>query len=520
MKPIVLTILDGWGYGSPSESNAIYNAKIPNIKKVEKEYPWCLLQPSGITVGLPWKEAGNSEVGHVIIGAGRIVYQHLSIISSEIDNGKFFNNPAFLKAIEHAKKNNSTLHLMGLISSGNVHSYLEHVYALLDLARQNSVEKLSLHLFADGKDAPPKEGKKIIFHLIEHLPNPQWKVATIVGRSLAMDRSRDWQKTEIAYKLMTEGIGEKTFDPIEKLQEFYDKDITDDYIPPIVVVNENQEPLSLIKDNDAIVFFNFREDSARQITKAFVKPDFDKFLRKPLSNLLFCTMTKYDEDLPIEIAYPSFSVKNHLVEVLNRYNKKVLKVAETEKYGHVTYFFNGYQEEPYPNETRKLIPSKAVLHYDEAPEMQAEKISEEIVRGVKEKYDLIVANFANADTMGHTGNLKAAVEAAEYIDKALKPIIDLAEKDECILIITADHGNIEQMIGLFSGGAKTQHTTNPVPFYLIGKEFKKPAANLSMQAGWGTPQGMPSDIAPTILDLMQIPKPVEMTGESLLGILK
>jgi len=515
MKPIVLTILDGWGYGSPSEANAIYNAKIPNIKKVEEKYPWCLLQPSGITVGLPWKEAGNSEVGHVIIGAGRIVYQYLSIISSEIDNGKFFNNPAFLKTIEHAKKNNSTLHLMGLISSGNVHSYLEHVYALLDLARQNSVEKLFLHLFADGKDAPPKEGKKIIFHLIEHLPNPQWKVATIVGRSLAMDRSRDWQKTEIAYKLMTEGIGEKTQDPISKLQEFYDKDITDDYIPPIVVVNENQEPISLIKDNDAIIFFNFREDSARQITKAFIKLDFDKFLRKPLSNLLFCTMTKYDEDLLTEIAYPPFSVKNNLVEVLDRYDKRVLKVAETEKYGHVTYFFNGYREEPYANETRKLIPSKTVLRYEEAPEMQAEKISEEIVRGVKEKYDLIVANFANADVMGHTGNLKAAVEAAEYIDKALKPIIDLAEKDECILIITADHGNIEQMIGLFSGGAKTQHTTNPVPFYLVKKGLK-PNKNIDHR----NPQGMPSDIAPTILDLMQIPKPPEMTGESLLNILK
>lgn len=520
MKPIILTILDGWGIGEPEKTNPIHLAKILNFKKIEQFYPFCSLQASGEAVGLPWKEAGNSEVGHLTIGGGRTVYQYLPRISMDIENETFFTNPAFVKTIEHVKKHNSTLHLMGLISSGNVHSYLEHVYALLELARRNNVDNLRLHLFTDGKDAPLKEGIKIVSSLEQKLKNPNWKIASIIGRNYAMDRNQNWDRTEMAYNLIVDGIGEKTFNPIERIREYYDQDIVDTYIKPVVITDDDQNPIGIVKNNDAIIYWDFREDSARQLTEAFVKKDFNKFNRKPIDNLLFCAMTEYEKGLPIEIAYLPKKIANHLTEILNQYNKKVLKIAETEKYAHVTYFFNGNQEDPFPNETRKLITSNVVTHYDETPEMQAEKITETILEGIKENYDLIIANYANADMIGHTGNLKAGIEAVEAIDKALESLIKLAERGECILIITADHGNIEQMVSLRTGELKTEHTLNPVPFYLVGKEFKKPAANLRMQAGWGAPQGMLSDIAPTILALMQIPQPPEMTGKSLLDVLK
>jgi len=519
MKPVILAILDGWGINaSSSKNNAVAQARIPNLEEVEKNYPFCSLQASGIAVGLPWNEAGNSEVGHLIIGSGRIIYQYLPRISMDIRDGNFFKNPAFLQIINHIKKNNSTLHLMGLISSGSVHSYLEHLYGLIELANQNNIEKMNLHLFTDGRDAPLKEGKKILVAIQEKLKNPNWKIATIIGRYFAMDRNQNWDRTEIAYNLLTSGAGEKTNDLIAKINEFYEQEITDPYIKPIVVVDESQEPAGLIKDNDAIIFFNFREDSARQLTEAFVKTNFNEFVRKPISNLLFCAMTEYEKGLPVEIAYPPIEIKNHLTEVLNNAGKRVLKLAETEKYAHVTYFFNTNNEEPYPNEKRILIPSKIVAHYDENPEMQADKVTETAVKELK-NYDLIVINYANADMIGHTGNFDAAIRAAEYLDKAVKPLIELAEKGECVLIITSDHGHFEEMINLQTGEIMTEHTTNPVPFYLIGKEFKIKNPSFA-KAPEGKPQGLLSDIAPTILDLMQIPQPSEMTGVSLLGVLK
>ncbi|MFH1129397.1 MAG: 2,3-bisphosphoglycerate-independent phosphoglycerate mutase [Patescibacteria group bacterium] len=527
MRPIILTILDGWGIGEPEQTNPIYRAKISNLKKIEQLYPFCSLQASGGAIGLPWKEAGNSEVGHLTIGSGRTIYQYLPRISMDIENETFFTNPAFLKTIDHVKKYNSTLHLIGLISSGNVHSYLEHVYALLELARRNNIDNLRLHLFTDGKDAPLKEGIKIISILEQKLKNPNWKIASIVGRNYAMDRNHNWDRTETAYNLIVNGAGEKTFNPLERIREYYDQDITDTYIKPIVIIDDNQNPIGIVKNNDAIISWDFREDSARQLTEAFVKKDFNKFERKLIENLFFCTMTEYEKDLPIAIAYPPMKIINHLTEILNQYNKKILKVAETEKYAHVTYFFNGNQENLFPNETRKLIASNIVTHYDETPEMQSEKITETIIEGLKENYDLIVANYSNADMIGHTGNLKAGIKAVEAIDKALKPLIKLAEKGECVLIITADHGNIEQMVNLHTGEPKTEHTLNPVPFYLVGKEFKKVQAprptsqdEVVAGGGWGMPQGMLSDIAPTILELMQIPQPSEMTGKSLLSVLK
>ena len=533
MKPIVLAILDGWGIGQANQGNAIIQAKIPNLKQVGKNYPSCSLQASGIAVGLPWNEAGNSEVGHLTIGAGRVIYQYLPRISLEIKDGNFFKNPAFLKTIEHVQKNNSFLHLIGLISSGNVHSYLEHVYALLELARKNKIEKLRLHLFTDGKDAPLKEAKKVIAALQEKLKNPNWKIASLIGRFYAMDRNQNWDRTEKTYNLLTQGQGEKTQEPIKKLEEFYEQEITDTYIKPIVITDspphqkfggegKNQEPVGNIKNNDAVIFFNFREDSARQLTRAFVLENFNEFPRQSLENLFFCTMTEYEKNLPIESAYPPIEIKSHLTELLSKAGKRILKVAETEKYAHITYFFNGSKEQPYPGEIRELIPSKIISHYDEHPEMQADKVTEAITKGIKEKYDLIVVNYANADMIGHTGNLQAGIKAVEFLDKAIKPLIGMAEYGECILMITSDHGNVEEMVNPQTGEKITEHSVYPVPFYLVGKEyrFKESKTEKELEDLYKTPQGILSDIAPTILAIIKIPQPSSMTGKSLLDILK
>lgn len=515
-------ILDGWGIGEKTQSNAIEKAEIPNIKKIEKIYPGCSLQTSGIAVGLPWNEAGNSEVGHLNIGGGKIIYQYLPKISLSIKNDSFFKNPALLKTINHVKSNNSFLHIMGLCSSGNAHSYLEHLYAILELAQREKVEKLRLHCFLDGKDAPLKEGAKIIEELQEKIKNNNWKIASIVGRFYALDRNKNWDRTQKAYSLLVNGEGEKTQNPIEKIKEFYDKDISDTYIQPITITDENQNPIGTIKDNDGIISFDFREDSAKQLTKAFVSDDFTGFSRQKLQNIIFCAMTQYEKNLPIEVIFPPNEIKNHLTETLSKANKKILKVAETEKYAHVTYFFNGGKEETYLNETRQLIPSIIVSHYEEIPEMQAKKITEKVIDGIKNNYDLIVVNYANADMMGHTGNFEAAVKAAEYLDKSIEPIIKMAENNECVLIITSDHGNIEQMMNARTGEKKTKHTSNPVPFYLIGKEFKlkKPKTKEQIEKIYEIPSGLLSDIAPTILEFLKIPQPSEMTGRSLLEILK
>jgi len=522
MRPIILMILDGWGIGEKTQSNAIEKAKIPNIKKIEKIYQGCSLQASGIAVGLPWNEAGNSEVGHLNMGGGRIIYQYLPKISLSIKNSSFFKNPALLKTINHVKSNNSFLHIMGLYSSGNVHSYLEHLYAILELAQREKVEKLRLHCFLDGKDAPLKEGAKIIEELQEKMKNHNWKIASIIGRFYALDRNKNWDRTQKAYNLLVNGEGEKTQNPIEKIKEFYSKDITDTYIPPITITDEDQNLIGIIKNNDGIIFFDFREDSARQLTKAFVLDDFSGFSRQKLQNIIFCTMTQYEKNLPIEIVFPPIEIKNHLTEILSKANKRILKIAETEKYAHVTYFFNGGKEEAYSNETRQLIPSRIVSYYDEIPEMQAEEITKTIIEGIKNNYDLIIVNYANTDMIGHTGNFKAAVKAAECLDKNIESIIKIAEDGECILIITSDHGNIEQMMNVRTGEKKTKHTANPVPFYLIGKEFKlkKPKTKEQIEKNYKIPSGLLSDIAPTILELLKIPQPSEMTGRSLLGILK
>ena len=523
MKPLVLAILDGWGISFSPQNNAITQAKIPNIKTAEKNYPGCSLQASGIAAGLPWNEAGNSEVGHLNIGAGRIVYQYLPRISLEIKDGKFFKNQALNQAMDHANKNNSTLHLMGLVSSGNVHSYLDHIYALLEMAQEKKVKKLNLHVFTDGKDAPLKEGKKILDKLQKKLKNPNWKIATLIGRFFAMDRNSNWTRTEKTYNLLTQGQGEKTQNPIKKLEELYEKEIIDTYIEPIVVVDKNQEPIGNIKDEDSIIFFNFREDSARQLTKAFVLENFKKFPKKSLKKIFFCSMTQYEKNLIVDaIAYPPIEIENHLIEILSKAKKEILKVAETEKYAHVTYFFNGGKERPYPGEVHKLIKSKVISHYDESPEMQADKVTDEVVKGIKEKYDLIVVNYANPDMIAHTGNFEAAIKAVESIDKQMGRLISMAGYDECVLMLTSDHGNVEEMVNLKTGEKITEHSINPVPFYLMGADYKleKPKNETQIRDIMSEPQGLLADIAPTILELLNVPKPPAITGRSLLGFLK
>ena len=517
MKTIILAIVDGMGIGSSSQINPLSGANVPNLKKLETYYPGCSLQASGIAIGLPWNEAGNSEVGHMVIGSGRIIYQYLPRISIDIKNGEFFKNPALLQATEHVKKNKSALHLIGLVSSGNVHSYLEHIYALLELARKEKTEKLFLHLFTDGKDAPLKEGAKIIGAIEGKLSGfPNWKISTIIGRIFAMDRNQNWDRTEKTYNLLTHGIGEKTDNPVEKIKEFYRQDINDTYVEPLVV-----EPQGMVKDNDAIIFFDFRADSMRQLTAAFVAEGFAGFPRKKPDNLYVCTLTQYDKKFEVGVAYPPIEINNNLGEVLAKRRKKVLKIAETEKYAHVTYFFNGDKEGILPYEDRILVPSQS-QSYEEKPEMQADKVTDEIIKGIREKYDLILTNYANPDMVAHTGNLEAGRKALEVIDENLKRLIGMAEYGECVLIVTSDHGHIEEMINPDTGESMTEHTTNPVPFFLVGEEFKRknPRSEEEVEKMFSPSRGIICDIAPTILELMQIPKPAEMTGQSLLKVLK
>ncbi|MBD3282490.1 MAG: 2,3-bisphosphoglycerate-independent phosphoglycerate mutase [Candidatus Portnoybacteria bacterium] len=519
MKPIVLAILDGWGLSEKTQNNALKKANTPNFDRVQKLYPFCCLQASGIAVGLPWNEPGNSEVGHLVIGSGRTVYQYLPRISMEIKSGKFFNKPALIKTAHHVRKNKSALHIMGLVSSGNVHSYIEHLYGLLEFARREKIKKVCIHAFTDGKDAPLKESKKILQNLQESIKQENWGIATIIGREYPMDRNKNWDKTKKAYDLLTQGKGEKAADPVKRIEEQYQKGLTDTYIEPTVITDKKNNPKGLIQDNDAIIFFNFREDSARQLTRTFMEEKFNKFERKKINNLFFCAFTQYSKELPIEVAYPPIKIQNHLTEYLSKKQRRILKTSETQKYAHVTYFFNGGKEKKYPGEDRKLIPPQKES-CEKKPELQTEKLTDIIIQGIKKEYDLIVANYVNADVIAHTGNLEATAKGIEAIDKGIGRLISLAEKNNYILILTADHGNAEEMMNIRTGEKITEHSTNPVPFLIIekGNQLTKPRTEEETREMCGQPQGILCDIAPTILELMKIDKPPEMTGESLLDI--
>jgi 2,3-bisphosphoglycerate-independent phosphoglycerate mutase len=519
-KPIVLVVLDGWGLGKSDKGNAIAQAKLPTIEKLNKFYPHIALQASGISVGLPWGESGNSEVGHITLGAGKIIYQNMPRITMSIQTGEFFKNREFLKAIDHAQKNASNLHLIGLIGKGGVHSYMDHLYALLELLHNQKMQKVFLHLFTDGRDSSPTSGAEIIQDIQQRLKRYGiGKIATLCGRYFAMDRNNNWNRTEKAYKLLTMGEGKKITDPLAYLRQSYAKENFDEYLEPAIVI-ENGQPVTTINDNDSLIFFNFREDRARQITKAFVLPSFSKFKRKTLKNIYFVAMIRYEENLPINIAFPPEVVCESLGTIISQNGLSQLRISETEKFAHVTYFFSGGIEEALPGENRIIVPSKSAESFDKIPEMSAEEITNRVLEEIKkDRYAFILINYANADIIGHTGNKKATIKAVEYVDKCLDRLIKAVLLKKGCLFITADHGNAEELLNSSTGEKDTEHSINPVPLWFITGENhrdnqRKESANKQEATG------LLSDIAPTILELLKLKKAPEMTGESLLEVLK
>lgn len=527
MKPVILIILDGWGEGENNIANPLTEANLPTLRQIQETYPKMLLAASGISVGLLWGEPGNSEAGHLNLGAGKIVYQYLPRIILSIRDESFFKNPAFIKAADHVRKHASRLHMMGLLSSGSVHSYADHLTALLDFAaRSGLADRTIIHIFTDGRDAPLKEGKIFIKDLVERLKTEGGsRLGSLMGRKYAMNRNAEWNLTQTAYDLLTKGEGASIADPITYIDSQYKKDITDEYIEPAIV--EGQTPLGgsdpprvpLIQDGDAVIFFNYREDSARQLTEAFVLDDFKEFPREKIANLFFVTMTEYEKNLPVEIAFRPIKILKPLARVISDAGLKQLHIAETEKYAHVTYFFNGLKETPFQGEDRVLVPSRSVKSFAEIPHMRTQDIAFKVVTAIKlKRYAFILANFAASDMVAHTGDFKACARAAESIDEAIRAIQEAAEKYHTTLIMTADHGNIEEMLDLRTGEVKTEHTINPVPCFLIDESVKNRSFPKTASPEHGT-HGMLADVAPTILELLELEKPEEMTGQSLLRLL-
>lgn len=520
-SPVVLTVLDGWGL-SNSPDNPLNQIKLPTIDKLNTYYPLIALQASGISVGLPWGEPGNSEVGHMTMGMGKIIYQSFPRISLAIQNGSFDQNPAIIEAIKNTKDTGGSLHLIGLVGDGGVHAAREHLYALIDLAHKQNVKKCFIHCFMDGRDSSPTAGTRVIAEVNDKLKQlGTGTIATLIGRNWAMDRNNNWDRIEKAYNMLVKGDGEKTTDPIATIQKSYDAKVTDEYLGPTVITNKDGEPLATIKDGDSVIFFNFREDRARQLTMAFALPGFEKFDRGQKLDITFVTMVEYEKDLPVSIAFPPEELKNGLGETLSNHNRKQLRIAETEKYAHVTYFFNGGGEEPFPGEDRMLVPSPAVDKFDEKPEMSSYELTDKVVEQInKEKYDAIIINYAAADMVAHTGNEPAAKEAAKAIDICLNKLIKAVLLKGGCLLITADHGNIEIMRNPHTGEVDTKHNTSPVPLWYVTPDNHRQRSEDEIIRNQTEIRGLMSDIAPTILDIMEIRKPDEMQGESLLSSLQ
>jgi len=519
-------VLDGFGVASPSRGNAISQAKPENLNQLLANYPAVTLQASGPLVGLPWGEMGNSEVGHLNIGAGRIVSQDLPRITASIQSGDFFRNPVFLKACEHVKNNNSQLHLLGMVSPGGVHSYDEHLYALLGLAAEQGVQNVFIHMITDGRDTDEKVALLSLDKLHARITQiGVGKIATIGGRFYAMDRGGHWEQTELAYQAMVYGVGETANSALDAVAKNYAQGVYDEMIKPTVIM-EAGEPVAKIKDNDAVIFFNFRQDRAMQLTVAFVDPGrmLVTKLHPQLQNLLFVTMTSYLPELKVEIAFPPLEIKNDLASIVADAGLKQFHAAESEKFAHVTSFFNGGKMDPLKNEERLIISSPDnTNNYSDHPEMSIDKLSSNLIEKIERTdTNFFVVNMANADMVGHTGNLEATIQAIKAIDEQLGKIAKAVLGVNGVFIITADHGNAEIMINTVSGGINKDHTTSPVPFILIGNDFKRGAPakinydNLSSVM----PDGALSDIAPTILELFGLPQPEQMTGISLIKALR
>jgi len=509
-KKVVLIILDGWGEGKKDESNPIHTANPENINRLRNDFPLGFLQASGISVGLPWGETGNSEVGHLNLGAGKIIYQYFPRIDIAINDGSFFTNPAILKSFEHAQKNNSSVNIVGMISKGNVHSAMEHLEALTKAAKERKVN-FNLHLFTDGRDSPPKSAMELLSQLMDID-----SLASLSGRFYAMDRDNQWKRTEMVYNLL---LGQGQSIPKEgikdHIQKTYDKNLNDEYVEPVLIGEKRP-----IKDNDSIIFFNFREDRMKQLVSAFITDEFSNFERKKLNNLQATTMTSYDDDFNTDVAFPPEEIKNPLGKVLSETGNSQFRIAETQKYPHITYFFNGLREEPFKNEFRVLVPSKQNFRPAENPEMMAKEITNRLVASIEEGvFDFTLANFANPDMIAHTGDYNATVEAIKIVDEQIKKIADACLNKGVTLIITSDHGNAERLFNPFTGEIETQHDPNPVPIILVDKDFERKKSEEEADMLVKTPIGVLADVAPTVLELMEISQPKEMTGKSLLKFL-
>ena len=526
-KPLVLIILDGWGYSPKTEANAIALARKPTYERLLREYPSTLIHTSGKYVGLPNGQMGNSEVGHLNIGAGRIVHMDITRIDLMIQNGDFFSHPPLLAAMKHARTGNRRLHLFGLVSNGGVHSQQAHVYALLKMAKQNGVDRVFVHAFMDGRDTLPTNGAGYLEQLQHKMREyNSGAIASVNGRYYAMDRDRRWERIAKAFNTMVYGEGEggKYVDPVQGMKDSYNKGVTDEFVLPFVCVGNKGEPLATIRDEDSCICFNFRADRVRQITRALTRnsglnsqagsdltgaADLDATIPRDRTpkNLHYLCMTQYDKNFSLPVVIPPESLDNILANVMGQMSLRNLRVAETEKYAHVTYFFNGGVEQPFPGEDRVLIPSPKVATYDLKPEMSAAGIADAVVKAAGDgAFDVVIVNFANADMVGHSGKIEPTVKAVEVVDSCLEGIEKAVRQKGGALLITADHGNAEMMIDPVSGGPHTAHTTNPVPFIVIADK----AEQFSLR-----PDGSLRDISPTLLGMLGLPQPKEMTGYDL-----
>ncbi len=507
-KPTVLMIMDGYGLNDKVEGNAVAQAKTPVVDQLMKDYPFVKGNASGLAVGLPDGQMGNSEVGHLNMGAGRIVYQDLTKITKAIQDGDFFENKALLSACENVKEHDSSLHLMGLMSDGGVHSHIEHVFRLLELAKRQGIKNVYVHCFLDGRDTPPASGKEYVETLEAKMKElGVGKVASVMGRYYAMDRDNRWDRVEKAYNALVYGEGVTAESAPAGIQASYDQEVTDEFVLPTVVV-ENGAPVATIKENDSVIFYNFRPDRAREITRTFCIDDFDGFDRGERVKTTYVCFTEYDVTIPNkQVAFVKEEITNTFGEFLAKNGLKQARIAETEKYAHVTFFFNGGVEEPNEGEDRILVKSPKVATYDLKPEMSAYEVCDKLVEAIKSlKYDVIIINFANPDMVGHTGVQEAAIKAIEAVDECVGRTVDAIKEVNGQMFICADHGNAEQLIDYETGEPFTAHTTNPVPFILVNAD---PAYKL--REG-----GCLADIAPTLIELMGMEQPAEMTGKSLL----
>lgn len=509
-RPIMLFILDGWGIAPPGEGNAVSLARTPFQDHLFKTYPCTRLATSGEAVGLPEGIMGNSEVGHLNIGAGRVVYQDITRINRAIRNGEFFENQALNTLIAQVKKNSSALHMMGLVSDGGVHSHMDHIFALVELAKRAHIPHLYIHCFMDGRDTPPHSGIEYIRTLQGELDRQGiGTIATVCGRFYAMDRDKRWNRVEKGYKMLTSGAGIPAPDPITAVKAAYERGETDEFIEPTIITGTSGSPSAAIRDQDGVIFFNFRADRARELSRAFTEPDFKEFAANPRPKLAgYVSMTLYDETFTFPVAFPRERLADIFGEVISKAHLRQLRIAETEKYAHVTYFFNGGEETPFPREDRCLIPSpREVRTYDQKPRMSAYEVTDEVIKRIEsDNYDVIILNFANLDMVGHTGVIAAAIEACESVDECLSRIVPIVRKKGGIALVTADHGNSEQMMQP-DGSPHTAHTLNPVPCILV--DDTRTEAQLR--------EGALCDIVPTMLHLMEMPRPEKMTGRSLIA---